>query len=189
VSDRAAWLEEWCPYCRAAPRARCRLPLLRKHRPPTRLHVARGWRARRCPTCKALPGEPCHAPSGREAARPHAARASPGRAELLTREATWTELERRGATIAAVPFTGRAGEGGRVGTIVLSRFDDNDLVDVERWTGRDELAFALEAPVWDRFGSFAGHPRIAGTVAWTTVDRTVLISGRRGGDGFEEIVA
>jgi hypothetical protein len=165
------------------------MPFLTKYRPPTRLHVARGWRVRRCPTCKALPGEPCRTPSGREAARPHAARSRPGPVELLAREAIWAELERRGGAIATVPFTCRAGEGGRVGTKVLSRFDAGELVDVERWTGRDELAFALEAPVWDRFGSFAGHPRIAGTVVWTTVDRTVVITGRRAGDRFEEIVA
>ena len=100
----------------------------------------------------------------------------------------WQELERRGATTASAPFSGRGGQGGRVGTIVLSRLEGDDLVDVERWTGRDELAYALEAPVWDRFGSFAGHPQIAGTVTWTTADRLVVISGRRAGDRFEESV-
>ena len=55
------------------------------------------------------------------------------------REDVWAELERRGATVAAVPFSGWAGEGGRVGTITLSRSTGGELVDVERWSGRDEL--------------------------------------------------
>jgi hypothetical protein len=60
MRDRALWLDEWCPTCRVAPDARCRLPW--GHRgtaKPSALHVARGWRARLCPTCKAIPGEPC----------------------------------------------------------------------------------------------------------------------------------
>ena len=83
------------------------------------------------------------------------------------------ELERRGDAIAVVPFSGRAGRGGHTDRIVFSRIDGDQLVDIERWTGRDELCYALEAPVWDRFGSFAGRPQIAGTVVWTTADRRV----------------
>jgi hypothetical protein len=171
MSGRALWLEEWCPTCRAAPGARGRAHYLSKTRPPTPLHVARGWRARSCPTCKALPGEPCRTPSGREASRIHDARLRPARHELFSRDDVWDELERRGATIATVPFSGRAGRGGTVEQIVLSRVEGDELIDVERWTGRDELCYALEAPIWDRFGSFAGQPLIAGTVIWTTTDR------------------
>jgi hypothetical protein len=179
VSDRALWLEEWCPTCRVAPGARCRTPFLCKTRTPTRLHIARGWRARPCPTCKAPAAEPCQTPSGREASRTHEARLRP---------AVWDELAERGATVAVVPFSGRAGRSGRVDRIVLSRLDDDELVDVEQWIGRDELCYALEAPIWDRFGSFAGQPQIAGTVVWTTADRRVVIEGRGGGKRFEELV-
>jgi hypothetical protein len=98
----------------------------------------------------------------------------------------WEELERRGATVAVVPFSGRAGRGGSVGTIVLSRLDAGELVDVERWSGRDELAYALEAPVWDRYGGFAGQAFIRGNVAWMVADRAVVISGWRGEREFEE---
>ncbi len=101
----------------------------------------------------------------------------------------WEEFERRGVTIALVPFSGRAGEGGRTGRIVLSRVEGDQLVGVERWTGRDELAYALEAPVWDRYGSFAGHPRIRATVTWTLPDRSIVIAGARGGERFEEVIA
>jgi hypothetical protein len=97
------------------------------------------------------------------------------------------ELQRRGATVAVVPFTARAGRGGETGLIRLSRVEDDQLVDVERWTFRDELGHALEAPVWDRFGSFAGQPVISGEVIWTTEDRRVVITGTRAGKRFEEI--
>jgi len=128
-------------------------------------------------------------PSGREAFRIHEARLRPGQRELLSGESVWVALEARGATVASVPFSGRAGRGGQVDRILLSRAGDNgELVDVERWSGRDELCYALEAPIWDRFGSFAGQPQIAGTVSWTAADRSVLISGRRGCERFQELV-
>jgi hypothetical protein len=136
--------------------------------------------------CKAHCDEVCRTPSGREAARPHTARLRPGPGELVARASVWEELERRGAMIALVPFAGRAGLGGQVGTIVLSRLDGAELVDVERWTGRDELAYALEAPVWDRFGRFVGQQPIHGTVGWVVADRLVVIEGERGGTPFEE---
>jgi len=100
----------------------------------------------------------------------------------------WAELEQRGATIATVPFSGRAGRGGSVDRIILSRVQGDELVDVERWTGRDELCYALEAPMWDRFGSFAGQPQIAGVVVWTAPDCRVVMEGRRGAEPFEELV-
>jgi hypothetical protein len=189
VSDRALWLDEWCPTCRAAPGARCRLPWGRRATAkPSALHAARGWRARRCPKCKASPGESCRTPSGREASQPHEARLGPDQYELLARDGVWAELERRDATIATLPFSGRAGRGGSVDRIVLSRVQGNELVDVERWSGRDELCYALEAPVWDRFGAFAGQPLIVGTVIWTAASRRVVIEGRRGDKRFEELV-
>ena len=127
-------------------------------------------------------------PSGREASHTHQARLGPGRHELVSGESVWHELERRGAMIATVPFSGRAGRGGRIDRIVLSRADGDELVAVERRTTRDGLGYALEAPVWDRFGSFAGQPQIAGTVTWRTADRRVVIEGRRGDNRFEELV-
>jgi len=157
-------------------------------REPSALHVARGWRARACPKCEASPGESCRTPSGREASRIHEARLRPARDELLAPDNVWAELERRGATIATVPFNGRAGRGGRTDRIVLSRLDRDELVDVERWSGRDELCHALEAPIWDRFGSFAGQPLTTGTVKWMAADRRVVIEGRRGDKHFEELV-
>jgi hypothetical protein len=155
MSDRALWLDEWCPTCRAAPGARRRVHYLSKTRPPAPLHVARGWRARSCPTCKALPDERCRTPSGRESSRIHQARLRPGRSELPSAESVWQKREALGATVATVRFSGRAGRGGRTDRIVLSRLDRDELIDLERWTGRDELFYGREAPIWHRFGSFA----------------------------------
>jgi hypothetical protein len=41
MSDRALWLDEWCPTCRVAPRSRCRTSYLGGTKSPTKLHVAR----------------------------------------------------------------------------------------------------------------------------------------------------
>lgn len=119
MSDRSAWLEQWCPTCHAAPGARCGRWLWGRRGtrgrvvPIAHLHVARGWLERPCPTCKAPAGERCSAPTGREASRVHTARLRPARRELVWRPAVWEELERRGATVAVVPFWGRAGSGRR----------------------------------------------------------------------------
>ena len=86
---------------------------------------------------------------------------------------------------ASVPFSGRAGAGGETGTIVLSLLNGR-LVEIWPSEWREELAHALEAPVWDCFGAFAGQPRMSGTVTWTTADRTLIVAGRRGDERFEE---
>ena len=193
VSDGRAWLDAWCPECRAAPGIRCR----DRHRdsygarcrPAASLHVARGWWGRPCPTCKAFGGDPCQTPSGRETSQPHTARLRPGRRELAARRSVWAELERRGATLAVVSFSGRAGDGGRTGTVTLSRVLGDEVVGLERWTGRDELARALEGPVWDRYAQFVGHSFIRGTVTWTVAERRILIAGQRGGKPFREALA
>jgi hypothetical protein len=126
-------------------------------------------------------------PTGREAAQVHVARLRPARGELVWRPAVWEELDRRGATVAIVPFSGRAGTSGRTDTIKLLRSAGEELVDVQRWTFRDELCYALAAPVWDRFGTFLGHPQIRGEVVWTAENRCVVIRGRRGERPFEEL--
>lgn len=90
--------------------------------------------------------------------------------------------------MAIVPFSGRAGRGGQTDTITLLRLEGEKPVEVERWTSRDELCNALEAPIWDRFGTFVGQPLVSGEVIWTADGRDVAIRGTRGGRPFEEIV-
>ena len=76
MSDRLAWLEQWCPECHAAPGARCtRWRSGRGGRSRAvvvpHIHVARGWFERSCPTCKAAAGEPLRDADGPEGlARP-----------------------------------------------------------------------------------------------------------------------
>ena len=193
MSDRQAWLEEWCPQCRAAPGQRCgehRFKLDRsaaRFLPSHGLHVARGWSGRPCPTCRASAGERCQTPTGREASRIHLARLRPTRGELFG-TAVWDALDLLEVAVAAVPFSGRSGRGGEIDRVRYSRREGKVLVELDRWVPRDELAFALEAPVWDRFGTFAGHPLIRGVVTWNSESRLVVVSGKRGDERFEEIV-
>ena len=100
----------------------------------------------------------------------------------------WAELELRGVSVVEVAFSGLNGSGGRTGPISVSRGTEASLVAIGRWALGDELAHALEAPVWDRYGTFAGQSAIRGVVRWTTGDQTVLITGTRGDARFRETV-
>ncbi len=42
--------------------------------------------------------------------------------------------------------------------------------------------------MWERFGTFVGHPLIRAEVIWSAEDSSVVIVGRRGDRRFEEIV-
>ena len=152
------------------------------------LHVARGWLERSCPTCKAPPGEQCSTPTGRPASQVHTARLRAARWELVSRAAVWDELERRGASVATVPFRGRAGQRGEIDVIRLQRVRGEESHEVRLWPDSEELANALAAPVWDRFGTFAGQPLVRAEVIWTVDRRSVVIAGRRGDRRLEESV-
>ena len=88
----------------------------RSRRPPTLPVRAGGAGARLKPRSDVpgLPGDPCRTPSGREASHTHHTRLQPTQHELVSNESAWQELEARGATMASVPFSGRADRGGRV---------------------------------------------------------------------------
>ena len=107
----------------------------------------------------------------------------------MQRAAVWEELERQGATSAIVSFCGRAGRGGSTEKITLLRLEGDQLIEVERCSGLDELCYALGAPVWGRFATFAGHPLCRGEVLWSGDDRCVRIRARRGDRLFEELVS
>ena len=187
-NDRRLWLSERCPSCGAAAGARCQSRSLTRRKPPAllTLHAARGWRQRPCPTCKALPGEPCFTPRGRAAARPHTARLHPSRGELHALEDVWRALEQAGAEIAQVRFSGGGGRQGRPDSVSIQAGGR----ELTRWSGADEteLAAALAAPVWGRYGSFRGQPPIAATLTWNVADRSLRLAGRRGTDRFQEIL-
>jgi hypothetical protein len=88
-----------------------------------------------------------------------------------------------------VPFSGRARRGGQTERIELLRIEGAGLAQVESWASRDELCFALEAPVWARFGTFVGQPQINGELLWLGAERVVEIVATRGGRRFEERVS
>ena len=94
-------------------------------------------------------------PSGREASRPHVARLRVGRVELMRCGAArpWPRCH---SPVAPA----RSGRPRSVASTMV------ELADVERWSRRDELDYALEAPVWDCFGRFAGQPQVRGNVTW-----------------------
>jgi hypothetical protein len=98
----------------------------------------------------------------------------------------WDELERRGISVATVPFRGRAGQGGEIEAIRLQRVSDEESRDVRLWPDGEELASSLAAPVWGRFGTFVGHPLVRAEVIWMVDRRSVVIVGRRGERRFEE---
>ena len=161
--------------CQASPGARCRDPraLGKTRLPRTELHFARGSRQRPCPTCHAPPGEGCFTPRGRSTARPHSARLRPSAGEL-TRTEAWEELQRRGANIATVPFTGKRRTGASFGPIRLERLEKDQFIEIETWSEQrsgDALIEALKAPVAARFASFLGQPPIRATLTWTLPDR------------------
>jgi hypothetical protein len=184
VSDRRLWLEQACPGCRAAPGSRCQTSAY-KGKPRTWLHAARGWQQRSCPTCKAFTGELCRTPTGRTAARPHTARLHYGRREL-TIDGVWQELEQKGAAVAFVRFHGGGGKPGVIATVTLKDAEQQQL---ERWSsGVGPLPDELAAPIWGRYASFRGHPRIVGTVIWDLAHREVLCTGTRGQARFEEML-
>ena len=155
------------------------------------LHSARGWRQRACPTCHAQPGKACVTPGGRSAAQPHSARLRLGVGEL-TRSETWEELERRGANMATLPFSGERRAGVRFDPIRLERLENGQLTEVETWSEQrsgDPLMEALKAPVAARFASFLGQPPIRATLAWTLPDRQITFTGKRGGEPFEDVIS
>jgi predicted nucleic acid-binding Zn ribbon protein len=188
VSDRRLWLAERCPACGAQPGVRCRERSSPRRTPPARLalHAARGFRLRPCPACKARPGEPCFTPHGRPAARPHTARLHLARGELHAAEDVWRALERSGAQLALVRFTGG---GGRQGTLESVSIEAAGR-ELARWwsAGESALAGALAALVWGRYGVFKGQPRIAATLQWSVPERSLMLAGTRGGERFEEIL-
>jgi hypothetical protein len=182
------WLEERCPRCGAAAGERCRP---RAKRPAASsqplLHLARGWRQRRCPTCKAAPGEPCRSPGGRTASRPHTARLEPARRELARAEAIWRALERIAASVAVVHLTA-AGGGHRAKVEVVATAADGS--ELRRWRpGESELADALAAPVWARYGTFQRQPPITGTLRYAVAERSITLAGRRGSQPFTKTIA
>ena len=98
----------------------------------------------------------------------------------------WQELERWGAAVALVRFSGGAGRTGTVGAVTLESDEGRELA---RWgEGEGELPEALAAPLWGRYALFAGHPRISGLLMWDARSREVALAGKRGGEDYGEVL-
>lgn len=186
-ADRRLWLSERCPTCGTQAGARCHSRSNARRSPPATLTPARRprlataarpdlqGRARRAGALPRAGGQP---PSRtRHACIPLAASCTPCRT-------VWRALERAGAQSALVRFSGGGGRQPTIASVTihaagreLARFGS---------TGESELPGALAAPVWSRYGSFRGQPRITATLAWNVAERSLRLAGRRGNEHFEE---
>lgn len=100
----------------------------------------------------------------------------------MTRDEAWTALTLRGVDYAVVQFSGGNDEGG-ADAITLTRQEGDTLVkvaelrgwsDVDRDSPEDEaLGDALEGPVRDSYGGFAGEFWVNGTVTWDVTKREI----------------
>jgi hypothetical protein len=97
MSDRALWLDQWCPGVRVAPGSVADEALRRTRVACPAVSDVYGSSRRAVPLCRP-----------EAASRTPDPRLRPGRHELLTSEPVWNELERRGAAIGSVVLSGRA---------------------------------------------------------------------------------
>jgi hypothetical protein len=99
-----------------------------------------------------------------------------GRNDGMHRHEVWRELENRGATRAVVFFSGGNDEGcadsitlyaGKEKVAELQEYGDYDQQKGEYIENPDtRLATALAAPVYGKYGSFAGEFSVDGEVVW-----------------------
>lgn len=89
-------------------------------------------------------------------------------------------------TVATVSFSGGAG---KAATIVSASLKDAGGREVLRFSsGQGPLVEALAAPIFGRYASFRGHPRILATVVWDLASGEVGCAGTRGGRQFSELL-
>jgi hypothetical protein len=183
AGDRRLWLEDGCPRCGAQAGARCRerSASARTARPRLALQAARGWRQRAWSACAAGPGERCVTPRGRRAARPHAAWLCAAREELHAPGDVFGALDRAGAQSALVRFAAGARRPATLQTIDLKRSAREPIPG----SCESELAGALAAPIWGRYGSFRGQPAIRATLTWNVAERSLVLAGTRAGERFK----
>jgi hypothetical protein len=107
----------------------------------------------------------------------------PARRELAAAEAVWRALERIGASAALVRFA----SGGKLPASIDVLALAGDGGELSRWqAGESELADALAAPIWARYGSFRGQPPITATLRWSVAERSLTLAGTRGAQSFAQ---
>ena len=188
MSDRQPWLGEPCPTCGARSGLRCQTS--RYGGKPSRLLARRAWvAASLLPVLQGAAGRAVP-DTDRQASRPaaHGAAAATGRRELFAEQDVWQELERWGAAVALVRFSGGGGSQGSIAAVTLE-----DAEEARAWpaggSGEGELPEALAAPIWARYALLRGHPRISGLLMWDVHERQVVVAGERGGQKFDELLS
>jgi endogenous inhibitor of DNA gyrase (YacG/DUF329 family) len=108
------------------------------------------------------------------------------RAESCSQQ-VWEELERWGASVALVRFSGGGGNPGSISAVTLENADAEQLA---CWSsGEGALPEALAAPIWGRYARFRGQPRITGLLMWDVRARSIQLAGKRGSHKFDEILS
>lgn len=94
----------------------------------------------------------------------------------MTRDEIFDKLAELGITSVEVPFSGGNDEG--YAERPIAKPDGNTgLATVD-----DEFIEALEAPIYDEYGSFAGDFSVYGTLVWRVATRTVRMMGEERSD-------
>jgi hypothetical protein len=114
----------------------------------------------------------------------------------MSKSEIWAALEKKNAAKAVVHFSGGNDEGG-VGNIFLLDVNGKKIEELqeeyvsseynaktgqyeekEKKTENGLLADALSAPVYSKYGSFAGEFYVSGTITYDVKERKIKNSGR-----------
>jgi hypothetical protein len=130
----------------------------------------------------------CFTPRGRSAASPHSARLRASFGEP-TRGQAWEELQRRGANIATLPFTGERRTGARFGPTRLERLENDQLIEVKTWSEQRLRRCAHRSPHSARRGPLRQLPRPAINPRHAHLDRARSSHHDHRNDPFEEVIS
>lgn len=97
----------------------------------------------------------------------------------MTREELFAELRRQGVAKVQVEFSGGGDEGG-VDVILLLDSEGKIIRKLEEYYDKphpdSDLSQSLAAPVYSRYGGFAGDFSVRGTVEWDVADGMVTMN-------------
>lgn len=99
----------------------------------------------------------------------------------MTKDEVFAEIRKRDANLAVVSFSGGNDEGGADSiTLYMRTVTDKQTSSIEVGTvepDSDDFAVALEQPVRDKYGSFAGDFDVSGDLKWDATARTCVMTG------------
>ncbi len=100
----------------------------------------------------------------------------------MTRQEVFAALKSLGITKVRVDFAGGHDDGGVEG---ITMFKDEEVLKLPVPGG--ELQEALEAPVYDKYSSFAGEFYVDGTVVWNVLKEAVSMTGQESHEEWDYI--